>query len=78
MEDLFTGNPTGRPWLPNVSPDARAQLEELADLCVKYGKEPHWKAVHQRFEELFPNDTPRSEMTIANAVRRILKDRKGG
>lgn len=79
MEDLFTGGVVnGKPWLPQISPQLRAQLEELADLIVKYGREPSWQKVYERLEVEFPNELPATVSTVRHNVRALVKDRSGG
>lgn len=77
VEDLFTSGPyVGKPWIDQISTGCRARCEEVADLIIKYGREPSWVAVYKRLKEEFPVDVG-SDTTVRNTIRHLVEQRGG-
>ena len=74
-DDLFVG--TGKSWLEGLTPEARADIDDLADACNVRNAEPIWTRAWARFGERFPNDMPKSPSTFREHVRKVIAERRG-
>lgn len=67
-----------RSWYDQTTPEVQAFLHVLADRIIERGVEPNWAAVGRHLEKQFGGTTriPTSKLTVADNVRRLVKELK--
>lgn len=74
-DDLWEPRTPQQSWLEKAPDEQREWLEGLADHIDKMGSEPVWRAVHQKFEEVFGEGAAPNETTLAKHVRYLVGKR---